>query len=603
MARKLREFDEKNIDLQIKSLDSKKTDIKNKIDDAKKKSVYNAKLSQLAYSQVGNVKEPTPEQKAATQKMEKAKGDKFRADSNQENNEVSKLQDELKAVELEKANILKNKDNQINNIKENTMANLTKQDILRILESSQSAIMTKSELIETISKKILKEDMEDSVRRSFESGENDYSEILGRDLTNQLARESFEEVARNIREKTGKQNVTLADVQRILSNSLVSAAKQEYRIGIQNLEAKAVEMVKKSFKIPDGTIEFEATISGLPPEMLGLPENISEEEMRQVSEQYGFKVGKINRGNLRINTPEPQKPRGKSEDQLKSAVKRRRYTNAMTHGAARKSQNLHMQDDEFRRQNQRLAKDYSDLMAANDANYFLLDDATIKEQGSSGIHAGNVKVTTTNDGRYKIVAQGMTFPILLHELGKGVIDLMSDWGKSKDPEIRKYVAEKVDTLENETNDIRLGTKIWEKFVEQIPVDNQEAISLTWHKLQELNDDEYNKIVEGLIANKTQAQTKVRQLADEAIKELREEEMQSSFGDEDEPVDDDETPTADDDEEDDILRRIMGKQEPEDVEDDPETWSKKELDAAIDDALDAGDYDTVRRLTDILNRKY
>lgn len=601
MTKKLREIEETSFEDKVKSLDDKILNLKNKSKEVNNQIINSKAQSTAASTQASRAVGVTPEVEAQDRQMKTALAKKSREEAKYFQGELDKVKDEIKSVEMEKANLLKNK-----NIKtENKMANLTKQDILRILESSQSAIMTKSELVETISKKILTEDMNDDVRRKFESGENDFSEILGRDLTNQLARESFEEIARNIREKTGKQNVTFNDVQRIMSNSLVSAAKQEYRMGIQNLEAKAVEMVKKSFKIPEGSIEFEATISGLPPAMLGLPEDISEEEMRQASEQNGFKIGKINRGNLRINTPEPQKPRGKNEDQLKSAVKRRRYTNAMTHGAARKSQNLHMLDDEFRRQNQRLAKDYSDLMAANDASYFLLDDETIKDQGSSGIHAGNVKITTTSEGKYKIIAQGMTFPILLHELGKGVIDLMSDWGKSKDPEIRKYVAEKVDTLENETNDIRLGTKIWEKFVQQIPVDNQEAISLTWHKLQELEDDEYNKIVEGLIANKTEAQTKVRRLADEAIRELREEEMQSSFGgDDDEPIDDEgETPTADDEEEDDILKRIMGKQEPEDVEDNPETWSKKELESAIDQALDDEDYGLVRKLTDILNRKY
>ena len=603
MAKRLKEIDEKSFDDNVKSLDDKLSGLKNKSKELNNQIINSKSQSNTASTQASRAVGVTPEIEAQDRKMKTALATKSREEAKYFQSELDKVKDEMKSLELEKNNLIKNKNIQ----QENTMANLTKQDILRILESSQSAIMTKSELIETISKKILKEDMEDSVRRDFESGENDFSEFLGRDLTNQLARESFEEIARNIREKTGKENVTIYDVQQVISNSLVNAAKQEYRMGIPNLEAKAVEMVKKSFNIPEGSIDFEATISGIPPVMVGLPENASEEQMRIASERAGFKIGKIVRGNLRIDTTEPQKPRGKNDEQLKSAVKRRRFTNAMIHGAARKSQNLHMQDDEFRRQNQRLAKDYGDLMAANDASYFLLDNDTIKDQGRSGIHAGNVRVTRTNDGRYKVIAQGMTFPILLHELGKGVLEAMSDWGKSKDPEIRKYVAEKVDTLENETNDIRLGPKIWEKFVQQIPVDNQEVISLTWHKLQELGDSEFNKLVEGLIANKTQAQTKVKELADEAIKELREEAMQSSFEDEDEPVDDDgETPTtADDEEEDDVLRRIMGgkETEKEEVEDNPETWSKKELEAAIDEALDAENYTLVGKLTDILNRKY
>ena len=485
---------------------------------------------------------------------------------------------------------------------------LSESEIISILEETQNPTMKKSELIESIKNNLISEArMNDNVRRGFESGENDYSDILGQELTNQLAQESFEEIADNIRRKTGKRNVTLTDVQSLLGNSLMAAAQEEYRIGIDNLERKAVDMIRKQYNIPADAVEFDAKIIGLPPQML-VGRDLSQREMDQVSRQAGVKVGKINRQGLKMSKGDKQPPEGKTHEELKPQIKRRRLTNAMMHGAARKSQNLHHLDDQLREENPELGRNYANLMAANDANYFLIDDDTIKREGESGIHAGNVRVDLSNPEKPKIIAQGMVFPILLHELSKGVVELMSLWSLPEDPEERNYVLDKTDNLDSETNDIRLGTKIWEKFVSQIPVDNQEVISLTWNMLQELPDNEFNSIIEGLIQNRTESQQKVRRMADEALDELQREASEDVFGGyEDSPETDDDGDTLtppEDEEEDDELTRIIGNQDDEEKDGEPnyENMSRRDLELAIDDALDAGDMELVRYLGSILNKK-
>jgi len=144
--------------------------------------------------------------------------------------------------------------------------NLSESEIMSILEETQNPKMTKAELLETIQNNLISEaQMNDNVRQNFESGENDYQDILGQELTNQLAQEAFQEIADDIRRKTGKQNVTLNDVQNLLGTSLMAAAKEEYRLGIENLERKAVEMIRKQYNIPANAVEFDAQIVGLPP--------------------------------------------------------------------------------------------------------------------------------------------------------------------------------------------------------------------------------------------------------------------------------------------------------------------------------------------------
>lgn len=485
--------------------------------------------------------------------------------------------------------------------------NLSESEIMSILGETQNLVMTKSKFIQNIKENLISEArMNDNVRRGFESGENDYNDILGQELTNQLAQESFEEIADNIRRKTGKQNVTIDDVQRLLSSSIMSAAQEEYRIGTENLERKAVDMIRKNFNIPADAVEFDAKITGIPPRML-VDRDLSQREMDQVSRQVGVKVGKINREGLKMSKGDKQPPEGKTHDELKPQIKRRRLTNAMMHGAARKSQNLHHLDDQLRRENPQLGQNYSNLMAANDASYFLLDDQTIKSQGESGIHAGNVRIDLSNPKRPKVIAQGMVFPILLHELAKGVVELMSLWGLPEDRDIRQYVLDKTDNLASETNDIRLGTKIWEKFVSQIPVDNQEVISLTWNMLQELPDTEFNSIIEGLIQNKGDAKQKVRRLAEEALDELQREASEDVFGGyEDSPEQEEDgdtlTPPEEGEEEDDILSGLINQEPEESGETDYESMSRRDLEIELDAALDAGDMELVRHIGSILNKK-
>ena len=197
----------------------------------------------------------------------------------------------------------------------------------------------------------------------------------------------------------------------------------------------------------------------------------------------------------------------------------------------------------------------------------------------------------------------MIFPILLHELSKGVAELMSLWGMSKlSSEEKKYIFDKTDNLSSETNDIRLGSKIWERFVEQIPVNNQEAISLTFNMLQELSDSEFNSVIEGLIRRDSDAQNKIRRMAEEALSELQREASDDAFGGyDDSPEQEDEGETLTPPEEE--SQEVTPSPETEEPsEPEYERMSKRDLEIEIDSALDAGDMDLVRYLGSILNSK-
>lgn len=496
-----------------------------------------------------------------------------------------------------------------------TKISLSESDIISILVETQNPVMTKSELIEGIQNKLIIEaDMNRDVSGSFESGSNEYSELLGSDLAKQMANQSFDEIARTIRQKTGKQRVTFDDVQQLMSISLMNAAKEEYAYGIERLEQKAVEMIRRQFNIPEGAVDFEATITGVPQRSLGLPSNAPQEVINQYSRQLGVKIGDIQREGLKFEKGDRPVPQGKTEEQMKPKIKRRKLTNAMMHGAARKSQNIHHMDDQLRQENPRLGQNYSNLMAANDASYWMMNDEDIQSQGREGIHAGNVRVKLSDQpgGAPKIIAQGVVFPVLLHELAKGVIELMSLWSLPVDVEERKYVLDKTDTLVDETNDIRLGPVIWEKFVAQIPSDNQEVISLTWNMMQELSDSDFNNIIEGLLNDRSDSQMKVKRMAEDAADELRRESSDDTFGiygDEDEDEGEVAKPEGDNEDEgeysDPELKRILGGQKGEEVPEetkDLNDMTDNELKSLMSSAIEDEDYEFASQIRDIINSR-
>lgn len=463
-------------------------------------------------------------------------------------------------------------------VADKSKVNLSESEIMSILFESENPRMKKSDLIEEINNQIIYEaDMHDDVRRKFDSGEHDYSGHLDSDTVRNISQQVFGDVQRNIREKTGRQNVNMDDVQMLLGNSLMAAIQKEQRIGTEVLEQRAIQMIRNQFNIPEDAVDFDAQITGLP--------------------QLGGTA--IQKGNLQYTKGTKTPPQGKSEEELKPEITRRRLTNAMMHGAARKSQNLHHLSDELRNDDPTLNNDYSKIMAANDAMYWMMSDEAIENEGRGGVHAGNVRLDLSNPEKPKVIAQGIVFPILLHELAKGVMELMSLWSLPEDKDIRDYVTDKTDHLEAETNDIRLGSHIWAKFVEQVPVDNQDVISMTFNLLQQLPTDEFNSVMSGLSNDQEQARNTVRELAQSAIDELSRENYDDAIGTYGEEPQGEERPEDVDD--------VLGggevdtpMDEPqEDEYSDPSTWSQKEIQDQIDLALDAGDFETVANLSKYL----
>lgn len=152
----------------------------------------------------------------------------------------------------------------------------------------------------------------------------------------------------------------------------------------------------------------------------------------------------------------------------KAEINKRRFVNAMIQGAAKKSTYMfNLVDDELADIEPLLLNKYNKLMTATDYSYFVIDK--MADQISGGIV--KVQFPTPENPKAVIYAQALCFPVLVHELVKGVMELIAAHGLPKDKKLGEYVIGQADYLDAEPWDMRIGPALWERFTENIPSDD------------------------------------------------------------------------------------------------------------------------------------
>ena len=212
-----------------------------------------------------------------------------------------------------------------------------------------------------------------------------------------------------------------------------------------------------------------------------------------------------------------------NHDELVNANKeihKRRFLNAMTQGAAKKCSHMfHMVDDELTDIEPRLANKYSKMMAAADYMYYVIP------QMDNGVSGGVVSVQfpTLENPKAKIYVQAMVFPVLIHELVKGVMELLSAHGLPKDKKTGEYVIGQADYLAAEPWDMRLGPGLWGRFTNTIEPDDFNLKHHIYSELAALPVDEFNVKMREIMANTTEGKSIVKEIATRVREELNEEE--------------------------------------------------------------------------------
>jgi hypothetical protein len=196
--------------------------------------------------------------------------------------------------------------------------------------------------------------------------------------------------------------------------------------------------------------------------------------------------------------------------ELDLEVQKRRMVNMMIQGnAMNKMQAYHLAQQQIDAIDPRLMNLYGVLTSVGEFAYWVFPEAMQKQGMGQGTGAGGAAhVNRGEDGVPEIVAQGVTFPMLVHELVKGLMEYIS-FDEDMDAETRAHVSGQADTLDNELMDIKLGPAAWRTIVDQI--DDQELIPYVYDHLVRLPPNEFNTTMQTLLQGGQRAQALLQQI--------------------------------------------------------------------------------------------
>lgn len=285
----------------------------------------------------------------------------------------------------------------------------------------------------------------------------------------------------------------------------------------EELEGLAVQLVKDELGIPDGAMQFDAELvmqpMGAAEGMKSEPEMPSEEEVEEL-------MGDIENFNLE---------RAK-----------RRFINSLIQGAAFKGGHMYnLVRDEINDINPQLMNLYAVTQALMEHAYWIFPDM----EGMAGSGGGQMGQSEFDDQTDPptVKARAVTFPLLVHELVKGVYEVFGTHGLPDDPRQAEMVLGAEDSLPSEIWDSRLGPVFWEKFVATYPMelfedDMKHIQHYLFMRFSALSADEFMKLAKLILSEDPKGQQIIQQMVNEIVKELKEQDYKDAMGDEDEDED-------------------------------------------------------------------
>ena len=321
------------------------------------------------------------------------------------------------------------------------------------------------------------ERMDPNLERKLASPENLYAQNpamkKGPEDVQRLVSNRFQKVAEKLSQVTGIDNLSSQQTQGMIYQEMMRKLPSIMRIEGQHreeLEELAIQAALEETEVPADWYEIEALLNRQPINtgnfrMKPEDEEDEEEDENETPEIPSFDVEDLT-----------------DEEILELEKHKRNIINAIIQGAAKKGHYLFQKPDIKARLDEidpSLYRDYLGIMAINDFLYFSMEQMIeMMSQTGQGV-AGKVELKNNDDEGEegeegeekpdtKIVAEGMIFPILCHEIIKGIEEGKGRYGLPKDPSLRQKVQGQVDVLSNEPMQLRIGPEIVEKIRLALP---------------------------------------------------------------------------------------------------------------------------------------
>jgi len=287
----------------------------------------------------------------------------------------------------------------------------------------------------------------------------------------------------------------------------------------EELEALAVKLVKEELGIPEGAMQFDAQLvmqpMGAAEGMQSEPEMPSEEEVEEL-------MGDMENFNLE---------RAK-----------RRMINSLIQGAAFKGGHMYnLVRNEINEINPQLMNLYAVTQSLMEHAYWIFPDMEGMAGGGGG-QMGQSEVDEETDPP-TVKARAVTFPLLVHELVKGVYEIFGTHGLPDDPRQQEMILNAEDTLPAEIWDSRLGPIFWEKFVATYPMelfddDMKHIQHYLFMRFSALSAEEFMRVAKMILKGEPQGQKYIQGMVNDIVRELKDREYRDAMGGkDDEDLDD------------------------------------------------------------------
>lgn len=364
-----------------------------------------------------------------------------------------------------------------------------------------------------------------------------------------LASKRFKDVVDKVKQYTGITDISNQNALMQLQMMLQRAVQDVKSIENENeeyLENLAVDLVKKEMSLPDEAFQFDV-------ELLSGMGQIDTSKMRPSSEEPDEEDIMKMFGNQDADDMEDDiEAFMDAMDKFDMEKAKRRFINSLIQGASKKGHYMfNLVREELDRLDPRLLNLYGVLMSIADLMYWIVPDQMTQMMAGAGEGVqGSEEVDDTTDPP-TIKAKGLFFPVLIHELIKGVYEVLGTQGLPDDPKAAEMVMGSQDTLPYEIWDLRLGPVIWERFTAAYPEDlyeddMREIQNYLFSRFSALSTEEFFEVAREIIGDSEKGQKIVQRMVDEIIEELRQYDLEDALGGSD-----------DDEEDDDEFRDFLG----------------------------------------------
>jgi uncharacterized tellurite resistance protein B-like protein len=296
----------------------------------------------------------------------------------------------------------------------------------------------------------------------------------GSEDVQRLVSQRFQKVADKLRQVTGIENLNSKQVQGMVYQEMMSKLPR-----IMSIEARhkdeliqlAIDASLEEGEVPENTYQIEGFLGeSIDASNFRYQPDEEDDEEEEDDEDEKMEIPSFDVEDLT------------DEEELELEKHKRNIINAIIQGAAKKGHYLFQKPNVKARLDDidpSLYPSYLGIMAINDFMYFTMEQMIeMMSQTGQGV-AGKMSLEDADDEGdegggdddapdTKIVAEGMIFPILCHEIIKGLEAVKGRYGQSQNPSIRQKVKGAVDLLSNEPMQLRIGPEIVEKIRLALP---------------------------------------------------------------------------------------------------------------------------------------